>query len=169
MGHSLGEITALHWAGACSEEELMSIVHARGKTMAEAGDPSGAMASIRASHSDVLKRINGDGLVVAARNAPLQTVVAGEAGAVKRFTEKLRLQGISATMLPVSHAFHSPLVAGVATAFAEHLTSCEFADISGRVVSTVIGGLLAPSIDLKTLLAEQITKPVLVRGCAQNC
>ena len=161
VGHSLGEITALHWAGACSEEELMSIVHARGKTMADAGDPSGAMASIHASHSDVLKRINGDGLVVAARNAPLQTVVAGEAGSVKRFTEKLRLQGISATMLPVSHAFHSPLVAGVATAFAEHLTSCEFADLSGRVVSTVIGEPLVPSIDLKTLLAEQITKPVL--------
>ena len=161
VGHSLGEITALHWAGACSEVELMGIVHARGKTMAEAGDPSGAMASIRASHVDVLKRINGDGLVVAARNAPLQTVVAGEAGAVKRFTEKLRLHGISATMLPVSHAFHSPLVAGVATAFAEHLTSCEFADLSSHVVSTVIGGPLSPSTDLKTLLAEQITKPVL--------
>ncbi|HLK52327.1 MAG TPA: type I polyketide synthase, partial [Candidatus Angelobacter sp.] len=161
VGHSLGEITALHWAGACSEEELMGIVHARGKTMAEAGDPSGAMASIRAGHKDVLQRINGDGLVVAARNAPLQTVVAGEAGAVKRFTEKLRLHGISVTMLPVSHAFHSPLVAGVATAFAEHLTSCEFAVPNGRVVSTVIGGPLAPSVDLKTLLAEQITKPVL--------
>ncbi len=161
VGHSLGEITALHWAGACSEEELMGIVHARGKIMAEAGDPSGAMASIRADYHDVLKRINGDGLVVAARNAPLQTVVAGEAGAVKHFSEKLHSYGISATMLPVSHAFHSPLVAGVATAFAEHLTSCEFANLSGRVVSTVIGGLLAPSIDLKTLLAEQITRPVL--------
>jgi enediyne polyketide synthase len=161
VGHSLGEITALHWAGACSEEELMGIVHARGKTMAEAGDPSGAMASIRASHVDVLGRINGDGLVVAARNAPLQTVVSGEAGSVKRFTEKLRLHGISATMLPVSHAFHSPLVAGVATAFAEHLTSCDFAELNRHVVSTVIGEPLAPSIDLKILLAEQITKPVL--------
>ena len=161
VGHSLGEITALHWAGACSEEELMGIVHARGKTMAEAGDPSGAMASIRASHGDVVRRINGDGLVVAARNAPLQTVVSGEAGSVKRFAEKLRLHGISVTMLPVSHAFHSPLVAGVATAFAKHLIACEFADLGGRVVSTVTAGPLAPSIDLKTLLAEQITKPVL--------
>jgi enediyne polyketide synthase len=161
IGHSLGEITALHWAGACSEEELMSIAHLRGKTMAEAGDPSGAMASIRASHGDVARRINGDGLVVAARNAPLQTVVAGEAGAVKRFTEKLHLHGISATMLSVSHAFHSPLVAGVATAFAEHLTAHKFADLNGRVVSTVTAEPLAPSSNLKTLLAEQITKPVL--------
>lgn len=161
VGHSLGEITALHWAGACSEEELMSIVHARGKTMSEAEGPSGAMASIRASHADVRKRLNGDGLVVAACNAPLQTVVSGEAGAVKRFTEKLRLQGISSAMLPVSHAFHSPLVAGVATAFAEHLAPCQFADLGRRVVSTVTAEALAPNLDLKSLLAEQITKPVL--------
>jgi enediyne polyketide synthase len=161
VGHSLGEITALHWAGACSEDELMRIVHARGKTMAEAGDPSGAMASIRASHGDVMKRLNGDGLVVAACNAPLQTVVSGETGAVKRFTEKLRLHGISSTMLPVSHAFHSPLVAGVATAFAEHLASCQFADLGRRVVSTVTAEALAPDLDLRSLLAEQITKPVL--------
>ncbi|HEY5030372.1 MAG TPA: type I polyketide synthase, partial [Candidatus Angelobacter sp.] len=161
VGHSLGEITALHWAGACSEEELMRIVHARGKSMSEAGDPSGAMASIRASHRDVLKRLNGDNLVVAARNAPLQTVVSGEAAAVKRFTERLRLDDIRSTMLPVSHAFHSPLVAGVAIAFAEHLTSHEFADLSRTVVSTVTAQPLAPVADLKTLLAEQITKPVL--------
>jgi enediyne polyketide synthase len=161
VGHSLGEITALHWAGTCSEEELMRIVHARGRVMAEAGDPLGAMASIRASHGDVMKRLNGDGLVVAACNAPMQTVVSGEAGAVKRFTEKLSSHGISSTMLPVSHAFHSPLVAGVATAFAEHLASCQFADLSRRVVSTVTAVALAPSLDLRSLLSEQITKPVL--------
>lgn len=161
LGHSLGEITALHWAGACSEEELLRIVHARGQIMAEAGDPSGAMASIRASYEDVMKRLNGDRLVVAARNAPLQTVVSGEAGAVKRFAEKLRGYGISATMLPVSHAFHSPLVARVATEFAEHLASHEFAEPRGRVISTVTALPLAPVTDLKALLAEQITKPVL--------
>jgi enediyne polyketide synthase len=161
LGHSLGEITALHWAGACSEEELLSIVHARGRTMAEAGDPSGAMASIRASYADVMKRLNGDGLVIAARNAPSQTVVSGEAGSVKRFTEKLRSHGISATLLPVSHAFHSPLVARVATAFAEHLASCDFDETKHRVISTVTALPLSSATDLKALLAEQITKPVL--------
>ncbi|HEX4603967.1 MAG TPA: SDR family NAD(P)-dependent oxidoreductase, partial [Candidatus Angelobacter sp.] len=161
LGHSLGEITALHWGGACSEDDLLGIVHARGETMADAGDPSGAMASIRASYADVMKRLNGDGLVVAARNAPLQTVVSGEAGAVKRFTEKLRGHGINATLLPVSHAFHSPLVARVATAFAEHLAAQEFAGLSRRVISTVTAQPLAPDADLQMLLTGQITKPVL--------
>jgi enediyne polyketide synthase len=161
LGHSLGELAALHWAGACSEEDLLRIVHARARTMAEAGDPSGAMASIHASYADVTKRLNGDGLVVAARNAPLQTVVSGEAGAVKRFAEKLRGHGISATLLPVSHAFHSPLVARVATAFAEHLATHEFAEPQRRVISTVTALPVAPAADLKVLLTEQITKPVL--------
>ena len=160
VGHSLGEITALHWAGACDEEELLRIVHARGKAMAEKGESSGAMASIRASHSEVLERLNGDRVVIAARNAPLQTVVSGEATAVKRFTDRLRACGLSAALLPVSHAFHSPLVAAVSTAFAEELSSHTFTALDRRVISTVTGEPLAPAADLKTLLAEQITGPV---------
>jgi enediyne polyketide synthase len=161
VGHSLGEITALHWAGACSEDALIHIVRARGKAMAEAGDPSGAMASIGASHSEVLERLNGDGLVVAAHNAPLQTVVSGEAGAVRRFAERMHSHGLSAAMLPVSHAFHSPLVAGVAAAFSEELSAQTFGGLGRRVVSTVTAAALAPAADLKALLAEQITRPVL--------
>ncbi len=161
VGHSLGEITALHWAGACSESDLIRIAHARGKAMAEAGDPSGAMASIHAGYAEVLKRLNGDALVIAARNGPLQTVVSGEAGAVRRFTEKLRSQGVTATMLSVSHAFHSPLVAEVATAFSAHLSSQSFANLERRVISTVTAAPLAADADLKSLLSAQITKPVL--------
>ncbi|HMC30963.1 MAG TPA: SDR family NAD(P)-dependent oxidoreductase [Candidatus Angelobacter sp.] len=160
VGHSLGEITALHWAGACDEEELLRIVHARGKVMAEKGESSGAMASIRASHSEVLARLNGDRVVVAARNAPLQTVVSGEAAAVKRFTDRLRSQGVSASMLPVSHAFHSPLVAAVATAFAEELSAHTFCALDRRVISTVTGAPLTPAADLTALLTQQITGPV---------
>jgi enediyne polyketide synthase len=161
VGHSLGEITALHWAGACAEEDLMSMVRARGRAMADLGDPSGAMASIRASYAEVRERLNGDGLVVAARNAPLQTVVAGEANAVQRFADRLASAGVTATMLPVSHAFHSPLVAAAATAFSEHLSSLGFTGLRRRVISTVTATPLAPAADLKNLLARQITGPVL--------
>ncbi|HET9283534.1 MAG TPA: SDR family NAD(P)-dependent oxidoreductase [Candidatus Angelobacter sp.] len=161
VGHSLGEITALYWAGACKEEDSFSLVRARGHAMAEAGDPNGAMASIRASYSEVLKRLNGDGLVVAARNAPQQTVVSGAAAAVRRFTQRLNFDGVTATMLPVSHAFHSPLVAEVAGAFSQHLATCTFSSLQRQVVSTVTGAVLDPETDLQTLLSEQITQPVL--------
>jgi enediyne polyketide synthase len=161
MGHSLGEITALHWAGACLESDLIRTAHARGKAMAEAGDPSGAMCSIHASYVEVSKRLNGDDLVIAARNGPSQTVVSGESGAVRHFIEKLRSQGLSATMLPVSHAFHSPLVAAVATAFSGHLSSQRFTNLERRVISTVTAAPIASDADLKVLLSTQITKPVL--------
>ncbi|HZD94659.1 MAG TPA: acyltransferase domain-containing protein, partial [Candidatus Sulfotelmatobacter sp.] len=160
VGHSLGEITALHWAGACAEDDLLQLVRARGQVMAQIGESCGAMASIRASYSDVMERLNGDRVVVAARNAPLQTVVSGEAGAVSRFTDRLRTYGFSSTMLPVSHAFHSPLVSAVATAFTQHLSTHTFAPLDRRVISTVTGGPLGSASDLKHLLAEQIIRPV---------
>jgi enediyne polyketide synthase len=161
VGHSLGEITALHWAGACAEDELMRMVRARGRAMAEAGERGGAMASLHASRAEVFASINGDRVVVAAHNAPRQTVVSGEAAAVRRFAERLASAGITATMLPVSHAFHSPLVAGVATAFARELSQYSFAALDQRVISTVTGAALDHAADVRTLLTEQVTRPVL--------
>lgn len=160
VGHSLGEITALYWAGACDEDDLMRLVRERGRAMAEMGEPSGAMASIGAGREDVLQTLNGDRLVVAAHNSPLQTVVSGESTAVERFVARLRSNGVAAAMLPVSHAFHSPLVALVAKEFSRSLTGQSFAGLDRRVVSTVSGTLLDPAADVAALLAEQITKPV---------
>ncbi len=161
VGHSLGEITALYWAGACKETDLLALVRARGRAMAEAGNPDGGMASIRASYSDVLTRLNGDGLVIAARNAPQQTVVSGAAASVRRFTQRMKSDGFTATMLPVSHAFHSPLVAKVAGAFSQHLATCTFSSLHHQIVSTVTAAPLNADADLRALLSEQITKPVL--------
>src|SRR5262249_34563241 len=161
VGHSLGEITALYWAGACAEQDLVRLVRARGRAMAERGEPGGAVASVPASRAEVLQSINGDCVVVAAHNAPRRTVVSGEAAAVRRVAERLRSGGATATLLPVSHAFHSPLVAKVAPAFAEELGQYSFTALRRRVISTVSGEALDPAVDVKTLLTEQITRPVL--------
>lgn len=161
LGHSLGELTALYWAGACKEEELLRIVYQRGRIMAQKAAPSGAMASIRASLEEVKQRLNGDLLAVAAHNSPLQTVVSGRVEAVERFTARIRSSGIAATMLPVSHAFHSPLVAEVATGFCKYLNAAErFVSLRRRVVSTVTGSVLESDADLHALLTRQITAPV---------
>lgn len=160
LGHSLGEITALYWAGACGEEELLRVVHERGRIMAQMGAPSGAMASIRAGLEEVKERLNGDLLSVAAHNSPLQSVVSGRSEVVERFAARVSSSGITATMLPVSHAFHSPLVAEVATGFSEYLGRERFAPLHRRVVSTVTGSILEADTDLHELLAQQITMPV---------
>src|SRR5579864_8224815 len=164
LGHSLGEITALYWAGASQEDELLNVVRQRGRIMAQMGAPSGAMASIRAGVQEVKQRLNGDLLSIAAHNAPLQTVVSGRAEAVERFAARISSSGITATMLPVSHAFHSPLVAEVATGFSQYLSQKQFAPLRRRVVSTVTGSVLEPDHDLHELLTRQITMPVQFGG-----
>jgi enediyne polyketide synthase len=128
------------------------------------------MASIQAAYEDVRHRLNGDPIVVAADNSPTQTVVSGKAFAVKRFMGRLSADGVTATMLPVSHAFHSPLMADAAMAFSRYLMSERLGKVSQqkRVVSTVTGTAIEENADLRQLLTDQITMPVLfgkVAGC----
>jgi enediyne polyketide synthase len=160
LGHSLGEITALHWAGACDRETLLRLVKQRGHTMASQAAPSGSMASIRADHVQVKKLLNGDPLAIAAYNSPRQTVVSGPAQAVGEFVSRVGSTGIVATMLPVSHAFHSPLVADVATAFSGYLAGERFGKLRRRMASTVTGDVLEGDVDVRELLTRQITMPV---------
>jgi len=161
-GHSLGELVALGWAGALDEETLLRVVAERGRLMSKLGDPMGSMASIQAACEDVRHRLNGDPIVVAADNAPNQTVVSGKAFAVKRFLGRLSADGVTAIMLPVSHAFHSPLMADAATAFSRYLQSERLSEVSKskRIISTVTGTAVEENADLRQLLTDQITMPV---------
>jgi enediyne polyketide synthase len=167
-GHSLGELVSLYWAGAMDEETLMRVVAERGRLMSQLGNPAGSMASIQAACEDVKHRLNGDPIVVAADNSPTQTVVSGKAFAVKRFLGNLNAHGIAATMLPVSHAFHSPLMADAATAFSRYLKSERLSDLNyaKRVISTVTGTAVEENADLRQLLTDQVTMPVLFAKAA---
>ncbi len=160
LGHSLGEITALYWAGACGKEDLLRLVSERGRIMAQMAAPSGSMASIQADHHEVRRRIQHSSLVIAAYNSRLQTVVSGETAAVLELVAELGAEGIGATILPVSHAFHSPLVADVASAFHGYLSGKRFARLSRRVVSTVTASVLKEDTNVQELLGNQITRPV---------
>lgn len=160
VGHSLGEITALHWAGVLSEEALLRIATVRGQTMAQLGGPIGAMASISAGRAQVEALLNGDPVVIAGLNSPRQTVVSGAETAVTAFVTRARAKGINAVRLPVSHAFHSPLVAAVGPALAKHLAREEFQSLQRVVASTVTGVRYELNDDLRELLYRQVTSPV---------
>lgn len=166
VGHSLGELTALHWAGAFDEGTLLRIAQVRGKAMMERGEPDGAMASIAAGRAEVEALLNGDRVVIAAMNSPSQTVLSGEADAIASVTARARAKSLATVMLPVSHAFHSPLVAAAVPVLAEHLSRERFKPLERTVVSTVTGEALTPEINLKELLYRQITSPVLFMAAA---
>jgi enediyne polyketide synthase len=160
IGHSLGELTALHWAGAFDAEALLRLATVRGKAMAALRDPTGAMASLSAVPREVERLAQTAEVVIAGFNAPRQTVISGEASAVAAVVARARGQGVPARLLPVSHAFHSPLMAAAIPALAQQL-DCEACQPLHRpVVSTVTGAPLACETDVRALLCRQVTAPV---------
>ena len=160
IGHSLGELTALHWAGAFDAQTLLRLASQRGQIMSELGNPTGRMASIIATREEVETLIRQEAVVISALNAPRQTVISGEATAISTIVERAKASRLSAIPLPVTQAFHSPLVAQAAKAFKEQLTDEQFLPLKRPVYSTITGDLLAAQADLKELLCQQITAPV---------
>jgi enediyne polyketide synthase len=160
VGHSLGEIAALHWAGALDEETLLRTTSVRGRTMAEHSS-SGTMASIGAPAEAVTELLVGQPVVIAGYNGPHQTVVAGPVDAIQLVCQRAGEAGLSSSRLRVSHAFHSPLVAAAADAFGDRLAGERIGPVAARVISTVTGDVLPRDTDVPALLRRQITDPVL--------
>ena len=160
-GHSRGELTALHWAGALDGSEVLSLAAARGRAMADTGRSDGAMAGLAATPARVEALTASEPeVVVAGYNGPEQTVVSGPVDAVERVCERARADSVTATRVNVSHAFHSPLVAASAQALDQRLDATSFGPPSPGMVSTVTGDRLIPDTDLRALLREQIVLPV---------
>jgi enediyne polyketide synthase len=159
IGHSLGELTALHWAGALDEQSVLRIASIRGEAMSSLNGPTGVMASINANYARVAELLNGCGVVIAGLNSPSQTVISGEAAAVASVVRRARAAGLKTASLPVSHAFHSPLIAGAAPILADCLERERFEPLRRTVVSTVTGRPLADE-NLCDLLCSQMKLPV---------
>ncbi len=87
-------------------------------------------------------------------------MISGDHDAVNDLVERARRRGLHATMLPVSHAFHSPLVAAAASPLADALAGERIGRLQHSVISTVSGAHLAVDTDLVDLLHRQITSPV---------
>lgn len=118
-GHSLGEFSALTACGALSFEDAIRIVRKRGELMQQAGtDNPGTMAAIIGMDDKKVAEIclqasqgNDDVVVPANYNCPGQLVISGHETAVDRALALLKENGCKiAKKLPVSGAFHSPLM-----------------------------------------------------------
>ena len=161
-GHSLGELTALHWGGALDAETVLDLAQQRGRVMSEHGTPGGAMASVAttAETAQALTESVQGVVVVSGHNAPGQTIVSGDRAAVDRVVEIARDNGLAAARLAVSHAFHSPHVEQAAVEFEKVLTDVSFAPLDRNVVSSRTAGRLTDSADLGHHLGRQIVEPV---------
>ncbi len=165
-GHSLGEYSALYGAKALSFEDALNAVAKRGALMAAAGKSKpGTMAAIiglsKEKISEVLRTVTSGIVVPANENTPEQTVISGEIPAVKEACEKLKEAGAKrALLLPVSGAFHSPLMQSAADEFKEILDSLSFSTPICPVITNVIAKPETDPQVLKGLLVKQLTSPV---------
>ncbi|WBB75814.1 type I polyketide synthase [Micromonospora sp. WMMD1128] len=159
VGHSLGELTALHWAGCTDAATLLRIAAARGAAMARCAEP-GTMAGIAADATVVGGLIGAEPVVIAGHNGPRQTVVSGPLDAVRRVCAVAGVRGLEWAELAVSHAFHSPLMRPAEREFAAWLADVPFAAPHRAVASTVTGGPLPAGVDVHDLLRRQVTGPV---------
>lgn len=161
IGHSLGELSALHWAGVFEESSIVNIAKKRGKAMSETSNTKGAMLSVATNVRELEEFLRDEpNICFAGFNSPKQTVVSGEVEAIEKFQETLKNKQIASTKLPVSHAFHSPLVAGSAEVLATHLEREDLQNVTGQVYSTITGKSLSKSENIKELLVQQIVNPV---------
>lgn len=171
-GHSLGEHTAYHAAGSTTLGAASKLVRRRGQLMYETGvTRPGAMAAVLGKLDDSIESLcelatRSGGLVVPANyNTAEQIVVSGEVKGVERLMELAKLNGAKrAVRLPVSGAFHSPLMEPALEGFSEAVMSTEFAEPSFPVYSNVTEDASSSADDSRRLLIEQLTSPVRWTG-----
>ena len=139
MGHSVGELTAAHVAGALSLENSALLVVARGRFM-QALPAGGAMVAVQATEDEVRPLLTDD-VGIAAVNGPSSVVVSGDEHAVKAIAEQLRAQGRRVHQLAVSHAFHSPLMEPMIGEFKSAARELTVSPVTIPVISNVTGEL----------------------------
>lgn len=161
VGHSIGEIAALHVAGALSLEDATHVVWQRGRIMQEATG-LGRMASVAltAAEAEALIEPFGDRLSVAACNAPRSVVLSGEVAALETALASLAARGVSHRMLPVEFAFHSAQMAPFQQRLVAALKGVRPGPARIPVYSTVTGALAADgSVDV-AYFGRNVREPV---------
>lgn len=175
-GHSLGEHTAYHAAGATTLPDAARLVRRRGQLMYDEGiNRPGAMAAILGKLDQTVESLceqatRAAGLVVPANyNTDEQVVVSGEVDGVERVMKLAREAGAKrAVRLPVSGAFHSPLMEPAARGLREALASTAFGEPAFPVFSNVTQQESTSAESAREVLATQLTSPVRWAGEITN-
>lgn len=166
-GHSLGEISAFAYGKAFSFEEGLELVRERARLMRESSEKNpGSMAAIVGlGINDVMElciEARDRGIVQPANyNAPQQIVISGSKEGVAAVMNAAKQKGARRVMeLPVSGAFHSPLMAGAVENFGIMLQKI---NITMPVIPVYANATAHPASspkEIRTLLHHQLTHSV---------
>ena len=175
-GHSLGEFSALVAAGALTFEDGLRLVHARALAMQKCCEATpGTMAAIIALPDETVEQVcrevsTDDCLVIPANyNCPGQLVISGNVEAVNAACEKLKEAGAKrALVLPVSGAFHSPLMQAAKEELAQAIEQTEFKTPCCPIYQNVDALPHTDPAEIKANLMAQLTGSVRWTKSIQN-
>lgn len=166
-GHSLGEYSVLVAAGTLEFSAAVQIVRRRGRYMQEAVPAGeGAMAAIMGlSPADVAevckKAAQGEVVSPANLNSPEQTVISGNAAAVKRAVEIASQSGAKrAVILPVSAPFHCALMQPAQQRLERDLRAAQFSTLRFPLITNVDAEAVTSGEEAREALIRQVTLPV---------
>ena len=172
MGHSLGEYGALVASGGIPFDDALEAVSARGRGMTQvAMNDNGKMAAVCGPLQEIeriIKTVDGY-VVIANNNSSRQAVVGGASKAVEQAMGLFEKAGFTVTPLPVSHAFHTTIVAGASVFLRAALDRLRLQAPRIPIVANVDGEFYPTDGDVKTkmldILAKQVAAPVqFVKG-----
>ncbi len=168
-GFSLGEIAALAFAGALSDEEAFKLVCKRGELMDKAAKENpGAMVAVLKIMPEQVEEICAkfEKTYPVNYNSPAQTVVATTTENAEAFCEAVKEVGGRAKQLPVSGAFHSPFMAQAAKGLAEYMEGVEFSQPEITIYSDYTAQPYEG--DFKELVRAQVENPVRWQTITEN-
>ena len=172
MGHSLGEYGALIASGGLPFADALEAVSARGREMTRVSvEDNGKMAAVFAPIDEIeriLKTIDGY-VVIANINSDHQAVIGGATKTVEHAMEVLQKAGYEVVPLPVSHAFHTSIVAPASDPLRQVLQRLRLQSPSVPIVANVNGEFYPTGPDaapqMVDILGRQIASPVqFVKG-----
>jgi [acyl-carrier-protein] S-malonyltransferase len=102
----------------------------------------------------------GDELVVANRNSPVQSVVSGSVAAIERLEAAAKDAKIRAVRLPVAGAFHSELMRPAVRPVLDVLARIDVSDPVFPIAENVTGELVTDASTLRELVGRQVVSPV---------
>lgn len=172
-GHSLGELSALVASGSLSFEDGLKLVYQRAMAMQECCEQCpGTMAAIIRLDDSTIETICSQtpGVVVAANyNCPGQVVISGEQAAVEAACVKMKEAGAKrALQLPVSGAFHSPLMQPAAAKLALAINEAHFCTPKCPVYQNVDAKPHTDPQEIKANLLAQLTSSVRWTDSVKN-
>ena len=138
----------------------------RGRLMADqAANRGGGMLAVVEGIGVVEEVLKSEGmqdhLVIANRNAPRQFVLSGPDDSINKAIQAFERRKITTRRLPVSAAFHSPIVSGATAPFMEVLRAVPFKDSAFPIFANTTAQPYPSDPDrARTLLAEQLARPV---------